>query len=435
MQTISTTEKGKQLEDQLYNYLRDQIDRNELVYGIYPANQCKVFKNRKYHCNERQNDIDFDVVIEVFRQGRSEPHLLVIFECKNHKSPIQERAITDFSDKLSRLSRHGAKGVLVTSSRLQTGAENIARIRKLGIVKFDANGMDIVADRKVGSWAEPAFLKSQIVNSTNRVKPLRFAAYAEGRFFGSIFEFLEGLEDSSADKSDKLLKSDGTKVPFLSIEKIRSIAQDKLSVIGHLEAAVAVDRLCHLLGIKLNFTDRVVLDPDGNEILGSANFLIKLIEINAHGNSHRRRFTLAHEIGHFCLGHGRYLNSDSIVESDLFGEGNLEEAPNLERIEFQANLFASEFLLPYGDFVLSVETFRQHLEMKDRGHGYIFVDDQPCNLATFNAFLLSLSEKYDVSHRAIEVRLKQLNMVTDARSRMWQSPPPLTPRVFSSNRT
>jgi Zn-dependent peptidase ImmA (M78 family) len=129
------------------------------------------------------------------------------------------------------------------------------------------------------------------------------------------------------------------------------------------------------------------------------------------------------------------LNSDSIVERDLFGEGNLEEAPNLERIEFQANLFASEFLLPYGDFVLSVETFRQHLEMKDRGHGYIFVDDQPCNLATFNAFLLSLSEKYDVSHRAIEVRLKQLNMVTDARSRMWQSPPPLTPRVFSSNRT
>ncbi|MGO8041167.1 ImmA/IrrE family metallo-endopeptidase, partial [Rhizobium leguminosarum] len=41
------------------------------------------------------------------------------------------------------------------------------------------------------------------------------------------------------------------------------------------------------------------------------------IDINAHDNEFRERFTIGHEIGHFFLGHGQYLRSETVIEGDL----------------------------------------------------------------------------------------------------------------------
>lgn len=145
--TVNSTLKGNKLEDAFYQYLVAQKERGELVFDAYPAENCKIHKKKEYFCAERGGNVEFDVVIEFFRTGSSKPHSYVVFECKNYGGNIPELHVNDFSLKLSRIFRHAAKGVLVISSRLQSGAENVARHGKMGIVKFDEHGLEIVGNR------------------------------------------------------------------------------------------------------------------------------------------------------------------------------------------------------------------------------------------------------------------------------------------------
>lgn len=414
---MNTTEKGNKLENEFYDFLQDQLDRDQLVFDVYPASLCQLHKKKKYYCKERQADIEFDVVIEVRRKGHSEPHIFVIFECKNHENPIQERDITDFSDKIGRIFGHGGKGLVVSSSRLQSGAERIARSRRLGIVKFDKSGIDVVADRKGRTWTEGSFLQTQIFDGSKRPKSLKFSAYSDGRYFGSVAQMLQSFEQNSTEEGDSVFAQQANPVAFVSEKEVREIAQDSLNVLGHVRGAVDVKKLCALLDLDLSFSERAIYDSEGNQILGSANFEKRSIEINLHGNDYRERFTIAHEIGHFRLGHANYLYSDSIIEHDLLLDAQSESAFNFDRLEYQANFLASELLLPYDDFLTSVEALRLKFGIYDRGFGYIFVDDQKCNYAPYNQLMLLLSNHYEVSSQAIEIRLKRMGLLTDRREK------------------
>jgi Zn-dependent peptidase ImmA (M78 family) len=414
---MSTVEKGDKLEDQLHDYLLEQQRHGELVFGAHPAALCEVHKKKKYFCNERGGDVEFDVVVEVRRSGRTEPYLFVLFECKNHKDSVQERDITDFSDKIGRIFGHAAKGLIVTASRLQSGAENIARNRRLGIVKFDANGIDVIADRTVGAWAEHRFVQSQIIDGPQRSKSLKFSAYSDGRYFGSLQQLLHSFETDGGDAESEAKNPSVKSVKFLPETDIQAAAQKALSLAAYDGGEVVFEKLCAVLAIDLSYSNRVIQDADGNIILGSANFSKKSIDVNLHGDRNRERFTVAHEIGHFCLHHDKYLRSESIVERDLFVNTETDDAFNYERLEYQANLFGSVLLLPEVQFLHVVSVLRQRLDIYNRGFGYIFVDDQPCNYTPYNQMLSALSDHFGASRQAIEIRLKRAGLVTDERKR------------------
>lgn len=416
---MSTTEKGNKLEDRLYGYLQDQLDRGELVFGAHPATLCELHKKKEYFCNERGGNVEFDVVVEVRRSDRSEPHLYVLFECKNHKGPVQERDITDFSHKIGRIFGHSAKGIIVSASRLQSGAESVARSRRLGIVKFDANGIDIIADRTAGSWAEKRFVEAQMIDSPRRSKSLKFSGCNEGRYFGSFQQMLQSFQPGRTDPEIESNDHQAKSVTFLPDMEIQAAAQEALTVALYGGGEVHLEKLCVELALDLTYSERVLQDADGNIILGSANFSKRSIEINRHGDRNRERFTVAHEIGHFCLNHDKYLHSESIIERDLIVDTETDDTFNYERLEYQANLFGSMILLPEKQFRHAVEALRQELNISDRGFGYIFVDDQPCNYAPYNQMLSALSDHFGASKQAIEIRLKRAGLLTDERGKSY----------------
>jgi Zn-dependent peptidase ImmA (M78 family) len=72
------------------------------------------------------------------------------------------------------------------------------------------------------------------------------------------------------------------------------------------------------------------------EISGVLKKEKRIIGVNKRHHGNRMRFTIAHELGHFLLGHGVEREED-IVEKD-FDEGG--------RKEREANIFASEILMP-----------------------------------------------------------------------------------------
>ncbi len=413
---MNSTEKGDKLENKFYDYLCDQKDRNLLVYEAYPPSLCKIYKKKKYYCKDRGADVEFDVVIEFYRKGGASPHLYIAFECKNHSGSIQERDLRDFSSKIDSVFENSGKGVFVIASSLQSGAEQFAKNKKLGLIKYDDNGMNTIAERKSGLALEKRFVQQQIFKNSKYTRSLKFSAYHGGGYFGSIDFLLESLAPELFDGLESCsLKIPKKSIPFIPDKTIQEKALELLMQSGYKSGSVDLGKICEVLSIDLAFTAQKTYDEENNLILGTADFDSKIIRINSHDNKNRERFTVGHEIGHFYLGHSSYLRSECILERDLFIRDDAQDLFNYEWLEVQANKFSSELLLPHDIFVRKMGEIRSQLEIKDRGHGYIFVDDQPCNLNTYNHLLSVLSEYFEASKQAIEIKLKKMNLLTDQR--------------------
>jgi hypothetical protein len=93
---INTVAKGNHLEESFYAYLKQQQNENRLLYGIYPSDQCRLLRKKKYYCKERERDVEFYVVLEVFRENADKPHLFVVFECKNYTGSVPEKKLQIF---------------------------------------------------------------------------------------------------------------------------------------------------------------------------------------------------------------------------------------------------------------------------------------------------------------------------------------------------
>ena len=417
---MNTVKKGDELEEKFYQYLLDQKNRGHLVCGIHPAHLCKIYKQKKYYCKTRESYVTFDIVIELNGEGRTKPYLTVLFECKNFANNVPESELNDFSVKVNRIFGHSAKAVMVVSSPLQSGAATTAKNTKMGVVKYDENGFETIIDRKGNSLVEKEFLKSQIIKDTSKTKALKFSAYHNGNLFGSIGEFLDDL--TSTEKRDSRAQKQ-ISIDYISDETIKNSVQNVLEKINYKSGSVDLCAVCALLSIELNSTNEIISDENGHEILGSANFDQKTILIHDHKNKSRERFTIAHEIGHFYLKHDRYLRSESIIESDLFNNNHNNNAYfNYERLEFQANAFAAHLLLPENHFIKKTCEYRSVLDIRDRGNGFIYVDDQPCNIRDYLSLLSRLSSYFNVSQEAIEVKFKKMNILTDERKHQTTLP-------------
>lgn len=97
------------------------------------------------------------------------------------------------------------------------------------------------------------------------------------------------------------------------------------------------------------------------------------MRVNASHHPNRKRYTIAHELGHFCL----HKHQEIFFEDQLFFRG-------LERTttEWQANAFASAILMPENQF----QTFLHQ--------GICDIDE--------------LAKKFEVSSLALRIRAKEL---------------------------
>ena len=110
-------------------------------------------------------------------------------------------------------------------------------------------------------------------------------------------------------------------------DKIRSI----LNKVGTTEPPVPIEKIIELFSIKIvpypNFPDNVsgtIVDQKGFMIIG----------VNSNHAAVRQRFTIAHELGHFLLGHEL---GEKIID-DVFDRPTDKEK--------DANEFAAQLLMP-----------------------------------------------------------------------------------------
>jgi Zn-dependent peptidase ImmA (M78 family) len=163
-----------------------------------------------------------------------------------------------------------------------------------------------------------------------------------------------------------------------------------------IQAPINLDEIAEKLGIAVQESPEL----EEKDLIGEIEFSVDgrpVVRINPYQNSYepRRRFTLAHELGHFCL----HLSSTR----DGF-EDNRKTMSRSEsywnKYESEANKFAAQLLMPK-ELIIS--------EGKKIIEDYKLEEGQQSMPARL--FIERLSDLLKVSNKAMEYRLKNLGVI------------------------
>jgi Zn-dependent peptidase ImmA (M78 family) len=146
---------------------------------------------------------------------------------------------------------------------------------------------------------------------------------------------------------------------------------------------VDLDKLAEAIGVEIKY---------GNfkgELSGFAyqKSNSKFIGVNMSEKPTRRRFTIAHELGHLFLHKEDSVNYDTKIALVLFRDNHSSDGTDIKEVE--ANAFAAELLMPEDSIRAEISKL-----------GGIDLED--------DGALMELASKYKVSRQAIIVRLTSL---------------------------
>jgi len=171
---------------------------------------------------------------------------------------------------------------------------------------------------------------------------------------------------------------------------IRTAALQLLADAEVKKPSVPVKRIAKYLGAK------IIESPTDDELSG---FVLRdpkrkqtIIGVNANHHPNRRRFTIAHEIGHLVLHAGEELHIDKQWTGYEIKRRDTESSAGTNVDEMEANLFAAELLMPV-----------HFIDVDLAEHAPLHVDDEER--------IGELAKRYKVSTQALALRLQYLGCI------------------------
>ncbi|BEP43329.1 ImmA/IrrE family metallo-endopeptidase [Variovorax sp. V15] len=434
MKHSSTTEKGDVLERIIRDLLQTEIEADRFYLK---KDQCKIFWKKGYFSKDRGSKIIFDVAIEVYLPGAREYSLLVLVECKNYEHRVPVSDAEEFFTKVQQVAAANSKAIIASTAAFQHGTVEYAKSKGIGLLRYFEPGnhkwelhrsSSAMARTPAAEQAEA--LASALTREDFTSQTFDLYMQSPARATNSLWDFFEDLllDDALTPELVRRIANPRSKlksqVPFLELEDIESIAMEALTTIGYLGGEVNLDALSghEALRTGLVIEKGVPIPPEAiaTQVLGRILFDPPTIQIFAVGPTHRGRdrFTLAHELAHHLLDHGRFLIRESCDDSDFdLLPSRSAVGSDVARLELQANLLAASLLMPRTCVVTDFHQMLRSLEISNRGYGPLYVDDQPCNLRNFDAVVGHLMERYGVSRTAAKIRLESMGLLRDARRR------------------
>lgn len=417
----SSTQKGDAFEDEIYSYFRRLIDSG----GFWAKTEnCRLRKKPRYYSKDRESEIQFDLSIEIFLTGSNEYSSLVIIECKDYSCPVGVQDVEELFSKIQQVAPANGKAVLVSSNAFQRGARSYAKSKRIGLLRRFSN-VDLKWDlyRSASSCEIEWSLDADLALDDPGYKSKIFDMFMESdrgstvslwRFFDDLF-FSDHVIQRDKEVICNSRSALGPRVPYLSQECIEKTAADLLDKINYRSGEVGLNML------SATVDDLVVREAGAwagdDRPLGWIDFTLMEITLLKSNSFARDRFTLAHELSHVFLGHGKYVRFDSCDEKDFDGESIRAEMPeDIKRMELQANSLAASLLMPKTEFISSFRGAIRLYGVPNRGFGALFLDDQPCNMQSYLLVARRLMSIYSVSRAAVHIRLKSLELLNDQRA-------------------
>ncbi len=159
------------------------------------------------------------------------------------------------------------------------------------------------------------------------------------------------------------------------------------------------DKICQGENIKYR-----EIDADKSKFAGvftKAPNEQKYIMINSNiDNVGRKNFTIAHELGHYFLGH--QLNSKMHVDKDVN-----EACSSKDPIEYEADYFATCLLMPEEKITSAVKSILYRMNKSNSNKSLVINGD---NYRTWAIISSELTKRYGVSETALRYRLMSLGL-------------------------
>lgn len=164
-----------------------------------------------------------------------------------------------------------------------------------------------------------------------------------------------------------------------------SAAEQLLEKLEIHSAPIPVEKIAKALGAQVRFSpldeelSGMIYIKDGTPIIG----------VNSLHHPNRQRFTIAHEIAHLVL-HKELITAEVHVDKQFpILMRDQKAASGTDRVEIEANQFASELLIP-----------KSLLDEALQGKHFDIDDDKP---------LEELAKKFRVSRQMLEFRMRNLS--------------------------
>jgi len=173
----------------------------------------------------------------------------------------------------------------------------------------------------------------------------------------------------------------------MSVQLARAAAEKLVERLGIRKAPIDVEKIVQALGLRIVTVD---LGDDVSGLLVSRKGMAS-IAVKQKDPPVRRRFTIAHEIGHFCLRH--HLLGNELVHTDEHRQviyRSPRASEGLDPLEIQANQFAASLLMPTKLIRERVATLRKPLLEHD---------------------VKVLATEFRVSEQAMTIRLSTLGLL------------------------
>ncbi|NDV84196.1 ImmA/IrrE family metallo-endopeptidase [Bacteroides sp. 51] len=412
MGRLSTKQKGDKLEEEVYSLLQGLLASDD-----YLANSkfCQIFKQKAYYSKDRDSNIIVDVSIEVTYPDANHYSVLHVYECKNYKGKVSIDNIEEFASKLSQIAGYNVKGTMITTSAYSQQGLTYARSKGIALARISSDSSLVYDIHRKNSFGNSNSQMDFIVDALCRNQALNipFCVYDVvccDSWIGYLQQssIVDEMSDSKVEQLD---------IPYISTAKIQGMAESLLKKcvpdVFRFIKETSLALLCECL--QNDHLVTFVFDEDlgywkDREILGKITFFPTTIYVTNQlpPNSHRWRFTLAHEIGHYVL-HEDFLSNImtyNLDTKDTINAGVTDTT--IKRMEIQANAFASNLLMPEYSFkALVLQRF--HYD-KIKGNR-IILDDQVCNLNAFYRITNEISKQYNVSKQSAKYRLMEYDFI------------------------
>ena len=171
-----------------------------------------------------------------------------------------------------------------------------------------------------------------------------------------------------------------------SREQLNAKAEKLINQAGALSIPVDLDRIAQHLKLKVH---EKRLEEEFSGFLAVPE---KAIVVNKNHPLVRRRFTIAHEIGHYVLHAKKNPDADVFIDRAVYFRKVVATSNTNHQIEMEANAFAAGLLMPEA----LIEDYLEENESLDLGK---------------SEGIKALASEFDVSPQAMSYRLRNLGFV------------------------
>lgn len=442
---MNTTKKGNAFRDLIYSIFERDIKNDNFHYK---SEHCEIDTEKKYRARPRE--ISFDVAIEIYRRPRDKRSegeafsQLILIECKDYEGRVPVREVEKFAFDVVQIRDTGlsVKGIFITKNAYQDGVYNTCREYGIALARYvGTDTLQWELERSASAGTEPNAAEDAIQihrglteeHFTSHIYDIY--GYSGGTLTNSLWGLIENLFGADLLNEEWLEKIKNSEknlsvVPYIPDKGIEAIVNRVLKSIGYSGGEVPIRAICELESQRSGLGVHYVDPPDGlaRTVLGKLNFnpfeilLFKQPGLRTEG----ARFTAAHELGHYFLGHHRYMRGEWCHQEDIDLDSRRRiNAKDIRTMEIQANRFASFLLLPRAEVIATLAELLDRRGISPRGVG-LYLDNQPGNRDNYMRITGAMMKKFKVSRTVIERRLKYLRLLQDDRLKSMRRPIQLT---------